>query len=700
MADVTAADIPKGEALAFGAKETPPPVGLNAEQKRRQDKANELKKLQNEGKSPIDIIKSNLGRSAFGRTDTESLRAYLSGGEGRIDETSGRAEIPTTADNLSKANFERAKQSIDKISKLLTYTQVLKEAARDGKTPQEVYTKPPYSLRDTAWNKNKDEALNALLNDGGILSKFSDEMAGLTPDQQRAYVDAVLATDPELNQKIIGKLGEALKQAQELAPVSKTRERAALDSQKTKSEEDIQKAYDSIFGTLSVDRTSPEGIALEAEIKDLLRTGAPHTEIQNKVYVSLLKNAGINNMRDLRDYDKASLDVMDKQVQIQVRRQMMIDRNAGPDKNKAADLAKLQNQINNLTVELGTSKTRELDTISKLGLTEDETKEALQKSKEIAEDVYGTPDPIDGTTKIGGIGSATERLHTKNADLERVNEEIKTSDATPEAQMEKRKRISEETAIIEDIENIMSASVEEMLLARHAELIILENTRLNKAIEEAQKNGDKWQEEKLKLLKTNMETQWIDMTGKNTVTHKDTIKRHSQQLAQNGEDGAKQVFAESVGYDLDETTAKDALGHELFGFVGPYATLTDSQKEQVDITHKDRLAKFDSLYSSEGEAFKTRLLRSLVTARGLKEKMGIGDFLNNNEWKMLDANFGGIINDAVKNSSEAQKALAAAREKGINIAPNSPLKWVLWALLVGVGAMGVNAASNAAKNIA
>lgn len=691
MADATQIEISRGATLATGEKKTAAPTNASTELKASVSKSNELIEFRNKNKPTIETFRSNLGRGEFSTNSREFVNAGLSGGEGRINNTTGKAELPTGASREAQEHSNRTKTAVDKISKAIDYTQILRDAARDGKNPKDIYSQPPYNLKDREWSNLRTETLDLLLKDGGITAKFSDELAGLNPDQQREYIDPALGSDPALNAKIIERMEEIRKEVEDLKAPQKGPDRVRLDADKTRTETALNNTYDILLRNANLDPASVEAQQLKAALEPFLTSGAPANEIQDQVARALISARGITNQQDYDAYDQASFKLQDKQTQIVLRQQLIKNlQSSGQQLSKQdqAQISRWNTEIATLTTELGTAGGKVNDIVGKLGLTSEEIEGKLSELKSIRENVYGINRP-DGTTR-GGIADASGRLVARYKEMTDINGKIEAADSSQEAMQERSQRLAEESNIITKLEGVLSGSIEDLLVQRHGELVILEGARLDKAIGEAQKAGDKWKEEALKKQKETMKTRWIDITNKKTITHKNNLQKDGQKVAQDGEDGAKEVYAECIGYSTNEITEKNKIAKELFG---TRSRLTDSEKEQVNRTYKDRQEKFNVLYSEQGDAFKTKLLSDLFTARGLKERLGIGDILNNNEWKMLSQNFEEFLTKGLASSKEGQAALQKSREAGISVAPDSKRKWLIWALLGALGLAGLGTTS-------
>lgn len=700
MADVKAADIPKGEALAFGKKETAAPTGMSREQTARQNKANEFLKLQNEGKTPEQIMRTNMGREEFGDNQRESLSALMSGGEATIDEN-GKAKMPDHPRSESQKNFDRAKAAIDKTSKVIEYTQILRDAARDGKNPKDVYSAPPYNMRDADWTKNKKAALDLLLKDGGIEAKFGDELAGLSEDEKREYIDAVLATDSDLNRNIVTKMEDIRARAErDLKPIQKTGDRQRLTEKQTKIAEDYKNAFDAMFKLSGIDPSKQAEI--EANLRPLIEIGATGNTIQGQLYTEALRVAGISNVQDIEAYRKANdtraqlvgaKPALEEEVE-DLKRELTTTADKNEKGRINGEISRRLQMIRAIPTNLSRQEATINGIKTRTGNDDAELDAKNATLASIRNSIYGEPGP--NNTVLGGVAEYAGKVSTLQADKSLITSQIKDADSTQEAMRERSDRLSAEAQLITELEGVLSSSVEDVLVDRHQELVRLEGVRLDKAIEAAGKSGDKWKEYALKKLKLTTKTRWIDMRKPKTKVNRDAIQQDGRKFAQDGEDGAKQVFAESVNFNLTESAEKAIIQREL-GYTG---IITPEKQGEIDRRYIDRRDRFNALYEEEGDAFKTKFMKDLFTARTLKNKLGFSaDILSNNEWKMLSENFDELITKGLEASKEGKAAMEKLREAGINVAPDKKMKWWLWMLLGVAGVAGVGAAAALSKKI-
>lgn len=691
---------------------------LNKLSKEKRDEFNhvaELRKQERDGKDPMEAFRNTLSRTKFGKDKIELTNTAFGGGEATIN--NGVAEIPDTASDEAKANFKKGKEINEKNSSVLTYTQVLKEAAREGKTVQEIYTKPPYSIRTTTeWTKQRNDALDALLKDGKILKNFGNELNGLSDPQKRDYIDEVLAKDPALNEAIITRMEEIKKTGEQFKPTTESEEKKKLDEDKTNIKAELDKNFKFILNDIGI-KDATEQAAIITSLQPYLDAGADGGKLQKELLNIVLEKEGITSTGDINTYQDAKLARAQTEKQLPVLEKQIEDLKA-----ELKTVGKDEKERKRIEKEL-LDKQREYNTAGStfdtaggvMDYLKDKTKqddtwfnEKSMKLSEIRDKIQGEIQP-DGK-RSGGIESYTENLANQQKSLNEIDKKITDLPPAADADKEKAARLAAESDLLLQLEDVLSDSISEVLLKRHEELKDLEEARIKKAIEEATKAGDAWSVQALEKYSEALKTRYIDSTNKNIVTHKDTIRDDAVTLAHDGENGAKEIFSEITGME-DEAAEKDKIATELFSppaasgarrVITRYSSLTDVQKHQADETYKQRVEKLNELFDKNKEGLEATIIKSVFAARGIKEKLNIplggGDFLNNNEWKMLQEKFSDLLTKGSPVSAEMKKVEEELQKKGVKLGPDSKLKWLMWALLGGLGAIGL-AEANLIKKV-
>lgn len=681
------------EALAYGKKEVIAPASIAPEQKKAQEKANTLMKLRDESRSPIDRISENASKKGFSPADGEILVSKFGANEAKINEITHQAEIKPDAPTDARENFDLGKKAVENVTTILAYTQILKDAAREGKNPRDIYAISPYNFTDSDWTSLRASSLNLLLTDGGILNGFSEELAGLTPQQQAEYIDAVLATDPSLNTNIARELQTIQEDADKLPSIKNSTERTALSTTESKLTTDIQTNFDLIFTRLGLDASLPENVTLKALIAKQIEAGVNPSEIQDTFFVELCKKAAIPDIGDLNEYDIATTSLLDKDVRIATATVSKHALDQVPTKNLTnpeqaqvralgADLVRLNNERQSVMTTLQKK-------IADIGLPQAEIDVKLRQMKAIDRQVYGDVN-ADGTRR-GGIGDTTNRLITKYQELGTTKEGIAKTDSTQEATRERSARLQKETELITNLQSILPKAIADVLTDRMSELNIHESTRLRRAIAEENKKGNTWSEEALKKLLDAQSKRWIEYSPrerKNEI-HGNTIKEDVATLAANGDTGAKEIFAGIVGHTLDDASLKNEISNADFGGM-TYSALSDEEKTKVNEKFQRYRDNFNTLYAANGDKFKQKLLQDFFAARGkfgnrIQTLLGSKEFaLTNDQWQKLNENFGPLMESGLNSSKDAQKAIKDLREKGIM--PDTKMRWLIWILLGTLGA--------------
>ena len=201
-------------------------------------------------------------------------------------------------------------------------------------------------------------------------------------------------------------------------------------------------------------------------------------------------------------------------------------------------------------------------------------------------------------------------------DLEKIEKQLKGAPSTSESDTEKARRLTAESELLTDFEDVLEGAISDVILKRHNELKDLDKARIDKAIAEAEKAGDKWSADTLKTYNEALKTRYIYTTGGSTKIDKDTIKADNQKLAADGEDGAKVIFTEMTGLK-DEAAEKDDIANQLFPPTGraratDYSSLSDQQKFQVDEIYRKRIDQFNNMLNDQKAGLETTAIQSML----------------------------------------------------------------------------------------
>ncbi|HVZ12813.1 MAG TPA: hypothetical protein VG965_07345 [Patescibacteria group bacterium] len=680
---------PENVALGMGPEKSTLPTGIDPKFDEAHRMANELIDVRNGQKSVAERISHNASYRDFDDRSEEAFLVGFTGGEGRLDKTTGKVDL-TGVGALGRENYNHARDIYKKNEQALTYTQIRKEAARDGKPIDEA--RRQHGIRSADFIKLRENALDTLCAEGGLNTIFP-ELKTIGATERRDYIDQVLASDPRLNELILDNMEAFQKRISELKPLAKTEERRLAEEAQTKAEKGVNDTLDNLVRSAGIPIT--EIAAVKNRVKTELESGATSSRMQDQLYQERLKLIGITSPQNYADYQTARVafdtaNTVKGNIEAEIAK---LESDAGTATNPAlkdsirnkialrrADATAALNSLATATANLN-------DVKSKIGLNDDNLiKDRARQVDEIKYAIYGEKQP-DGNYR-GGVAEIGGRLVDRQLDLHNARIELKKTD-TAETDAERATRLREERAIAEDMKGLLSTSINELLSERAGKLDGLHKAKLEKMQEEARKKGDKESEAWAKKYKDELDKlNPFNDKKKKREPNRNEIRLHADSLIQKGEDGAMERVAGMAGYDLlglEEGPARDKVAGQLFAGVD-YASLNDDQKQEVDDNIKIKKEKFDAFYKKVGDDYKDTVLKDLFLARGLRDKTILGRTtgelsFSNDEWRMLHEKFGDRFDKALAASGENKQIDEKLKAAGITDAL-SMFKWkyLWWAL--------------------
>ena len=654
MPDPTPDAIKPREAVMFAQKEVRART-LSPEMAAAKARADALRARREKGESAEAIFRSETGasRQRFSTTDRDALLGHFGAGEAKI-KTDGTIE----GTGLAAENLKGAKEAIAKVATVLQYTDIQKQALLAGKDIATFVREK--GIGD--WSNIRKNALDYLLNEGGLGAKFP-EIRTLGHD----FLEQAIGSDPKLSEFITAKMNAALAKAEALPATTKMGEKKTADTKKEAEEEKKTKTIDGITNRFST-LTPEQKAALKTLIETDVNNGTAPEDIQTTAYNYLLEQNGIRDTMALEAYKenlqtKTTAERTKASLETQIRAYEALspeEKSRNPERTAQynqhrAELLRQEAEFN--------SAEGQIDAITtKLGVSVDQLAVMSRMRDGIEEIVYGRQ-TRDGQTR-GGIGGLTAQLKEHQRTLDQLKEGGTTT--AEEATSEQRARLRQEAEIINDLEGALEDSINELLNSRYEEL-----TRL--ATEDFKETGDKTYDGAIKRLQAKMKTNWIEdrKDTRSKEVHKENIKNGVLTLAYEGEDGLKNLIRKDIGLPMTRN-------------------LTDAEK-----------ALLDRVFEEKKNDYASKLLMDFAAARGFSDRTIFGQpigalGLKQRELELLTEKFGALLEAGISKSKTSRDALKELKSRGIE--PDSKLKWLLWILaaLGGAGIVAVGAPGAAA----
>ncbi len=666
-----------------GQDKTTVPTGAPKEQADRAEHLNAVREHAN-STTGAEVFRANQPRPDFNKTDSNALQAQL-GAEEAVLGTDGKPSMPTEASQDAKDIFAAGEEARESYEPVLQYTQIVAEAARTGRTAEQVYDKGA-----AEWKVFEDKALDTLLTDGGLREGI-DGLKDLDSDPaaQRAIVKDRLATDPKLNEAMTTKLNDILRRSRELAKVGQGEELKKHEVDKVSAEKNIETNFELVFQTLGIEGGAQA--ELKAAIEPLIKAGVSQGEIQGRILLKLLKDKGITGINEYDAYGAAKL-VEEKSAQTIKALQGEIDRLEG-GRTRSDKTSRRAGELQDKVIDLQTQKAEAQATREYLkgSLGGDETKisAALRTISAMREQIYGTVGS-DGMTREGGIGGAAKRLVEEDKRLSTANEAIEKTKASPEAAGDRAARLQAERGIVAEMRDLVRSSVAEVITGRQRDMIKLNEIRLQKLTDEAGEKGDEWTKNAAKAIKDDLDKLMpMDKNRRKRLYDRTHIKKRFDPFVHKGKDGGRESMGAIVNWSTDAAKQRSIVVEELYSG-SDYDTLSLTDREKVDVAVKVRNEKFNEIYTREGANYEDTVMKAFLGARGLRDRViafgKAGELAySNDEMSMFYENWHQKLEPARGREPADEVAKGAIP---VDIATRSKVRWGIWGFLGGLGFAG------------
>ena len=492
----------------------------------------------------------------------------------------------------------------------------------------------------------------------------------MTIAQRRIYLEATLARDTLMRNKVAQSLKEIVTAAQNLPEVVSDEDYKKAKEDKDSNTPKLDTAKTDVLNAITADIAAvpPLNTAQEDAIKKMLDDGmAPETIIRTAKGL-VLNNVNIPNYVGLEE-------IMNK-------RKLLLGREEAKGRaTNAAMLAAINAEILSLQGEIDGIKTA-------TGITDPDINNysdlLLKYSPE--KDAAGTF--VSGLTQKIAEGSKLGKdIKTSDDIIKRKETESLKKEGQSQSQ-----RLQKEAELIDRLENVFSDAVVSTLETRYDEMVALEESRRKEQGKEQTTADDQ-------TITQAMKDRWIqyNQATREKIVKPDAINSDVRMLAYEGPDGIKRLMLRDL--HLQEPQ-RDAAGNVVLDAAG-HPVMVDIDHRTVNLNNlsDEQKKRLDDVFNKHGEAYKDKLLTDMFLARTLRgkimdsfrhNKMGLKD----HEWQLLEQNFPGKLADKLGKSKEAQAVLKNLEAAGVK--PDSKGRWLLYILLGlgllpvvgGVGALG------------
>ena len=664
-------------------------AGLSAQMEREFEEsltvAQELSQVKKDTESGQTVLQSLESRMApaFGLNDQEMLlmqfggeRAKKNGRGGVSVETGGLGDYEKS---LVTTSHEEAERAIGSVSKVINYIDVLQEhAANPTKTHEEILKEKGFTPTRRVWADVQAAGLHELMGSTALATLFP-EFQGLPNAEVAILIEKTLASDPKLLAKINRRMKDVATRARDLSHVEVDPELQNLVSEKTRISSEQQEVLDHISHQFE-----ERGHTLTPDQKnDVLRRvnlGDRPDAILRDMRASILTEANIGDkFADIITYQQlVAQDI--PEMRAFLRANATVNRSTGAYTPIAgADAAEVTRVVAELT-NATAAKSRFEGTLR----TDPDLNDQLQKFADLSGFMNLSR---DGGTLTGPLFQEIQRLGNSRQELKRVETSIaqKSAEAGKKEKASLRTRLAEEGELIDEIDTIVTSSVKDVLVDRLKDLDQVELVRLKEAEEKAKEKGEEDVAAAIHRIAQRSKDHWVsyDESTRKRSVDKDEMASDMRTLAYQGEDGVKRLILRDLTGTGDGVIAARGTGADeiMWESVDLETGLSDEQKAIVD-----------KIYTDQGNFYKEKLMRDYFASRNLGNK--IGDFLGtgsmtlkDHEWRLLEQNFGAMLEARLKESPEAQKILKQLQERGV--APDSKKKWYLFMILGVLGAAGL-----------
>ncbi len=600
-------------------------------------------------------------RRSFDLSRQTALRTRFGAGRAELN-TRGGIKINTEGlDSADRAyvdaNSRSAERVIGQVSSVLNYTEILLESQRSGKTPDAILAER--KIKGTTWADLRKTALGAIIDTDAIrgLVPDLDKLSDLT--EQQRFIEEALAKDPTFHSKLADRM---------IAIEARTREftSSAADGELSVHQE-ISKASKEAIATAArdaVDKMVAAGFAIPdvdvqlQTIQKMLETGTNPDQIPAQILTAV---------RAQQLGARPDMAIVEGFYAAKAKYDALLPRMKGIKSLPAAAQVRLQDEFDKADIALTAAETKytglsdpvvsEQNLIALNGLLSAKSENGIYSSP-IAQDLAGG---VSARKRM----SESEQAYKKKAIVGREKE----SDA-------RSQRLAEESAVISDMESVLSDAITDVLSERLDEMKRLDVVAQQKRVEELEEVGNKDQAEAVKKVGTAMESNWSSLNQKDRKRKidRDKIGSDVRVLAYRGQEGVKSLIRRDM--------------------VSGGQVMLDGAMVTVNTMTPDQLKKFDelvdSVYQQEGYAYAKRLFADFVEARQLGGRAKNTDFVGNlkslglkdHEWGLLAKNFEGMISPQDLNSPDAARLMEEMKKQGIDTRKGGFLT-MLFLLLAG-----------------
>lgn len=582
-------------------------------------------------------------------------------------------------------NEERVNAAVSRIENLIKYTEGCRNAETSGRgVDVEI---------GAEWEDIRKSVVDLIISDGKILEKFPD-LNGISDEAARiAFIEEVVARDPRLQHIVSEELKSILSKAEALVPEDSVAKLAKLTDSLTPLTALQEATTERLQTTLKNEGLTDEQ---NEQIAKLIELGETPDRIMRQVSSMVKNNKNIDpNLvsygEDLSARALHEKEVADFNNQLN-QEKANVDKTGSP--KRPSEIARLESLVRQAEQRKETAE-RNMEAKrnaykARHGLTDDAAFEGKYQEFVAVTDLLK-----DGSPLLEDITAAVDN----QTQIASINASIKEIESDPDikSKSEAFKKQSEE--LTSELENLISTSMGRFIEKKIIDFTADQQTILNAAAREAEKNGEKWIADSTKKIKEKMKEwgHYNPATRKMDRNRDEIIKdiRGYTVAVANGEDGTKYLLSKVVGFNLDADSEKNELARTLTSDTSTtYETLTSEQKMQVDAVFNKKTADFNRLVAEHGDTIKENLMANYIDARGFRDKLGLGDLtLNSVELAALEKGMGALIDDKLEKNQQSKQILENLRAKGIR--PDFKMKWLLY-LLLGIGGLAVGAAGLAA----
>ncbi len=617
----------------------------------------------------------------FGLNDQESLLMHFGGERAQ----KGRGGVTVDTDGLGdyerslvKTNHEEAERAIGNVSKVINYLDVLQmKIANPTLNEADVLKEKGFPPSKRDWDTIRANGLAELMKDPSVGILFP-ELRSLPADQVALLLERTLASDPKLLAKINKRMKDISTRSRDLSHVEIDPELQRLNSEKTRITTEQQEVLDHISSkfeeighTLTPDQKND--ILRRVNLGD--RPDMILRDIRNNVIIEA--NIG-DRFADIVAYQQLVHQEI-PELRAFLKANATVNRAGVYTPIAGADAGEVTRAVTELT-NANAAKSG----FEGLVRTDPDLSNQLQKFADLS-NFLGIS--REGGTLTGPLFQEIQRLGNSRAELKRIDTAIaqKSAEAGKKEKASLHTRLAEEMELVDEIDTVLGQSIKDVINDKLKELDAAELVRLDEAAKTAKENGEEGLAAALHRVAQERQKHWIsyDEGSRKKNVDKDEMTRDMRTLAYQGEDGVKRLILRDLVGTGHGAIAEAGTGPDQIEWrsVDLETGLTDQQKEIVE-----------KVYATHGQQYKEKLMLDYFGSRNLGNK--IGDFfgtggmaLKDHEWRLLEQNFSGMLEERMKTSPEAQQILKQLQEKGVT--PNSKTKWYIFALLGLLGGVAL-----------